>query len=89
MSTNDFSTRIPDVLFALSSDPTFEDAKHILRHANKWLAANPTSEFHPVILSASKRLGERVTNAFLQSIIDRQPPVPVCGDEPEEGWSPE
>lgn len=70
--TTDFSTRIPDVLFALSSDPTFEDAKHILRHARKWLAANPTSEFYPVILSASNRLGERVTNAFLSTLITKE-----------------
>ena len=70
--TTDFSTRIPDVLFALSSDPTFEDAKHILRHANKWLAANATSEFYPVILSARNRLGERVTNAFLSTLITKE-----------------
>ena len=70
--TTDFSTRIPDVLFALSGDPTFEDAKHILRHANKWLAANPTSEFYPVILSARNRLGERVTNAFLSTLITKE-----------------
>lgn len=70
--TTDFSTRIPDVLFELSSDPTFEDAKHILRHANKWLDANPTSEFYPVILSARNRLGERVTNAFLSTLITKE-----------------
>ena len=87
--TNDFSTRIPDVLFALGSDPNFEEAKEILRHANRWLAANSSSEFYPVILSARNRLGQRVTNAFLQSIMDRQPPVPVAGDEPGDGWCPE
>lgn len=80
---------IPDILFALHSDPTFEDAKSILREANRWMNANPTSQYHPVVLHARNRLGQRVTNAFLLSIIDKQPPVPVCGDEPSEGWCPE
>ena len=87
--TTDNLFGLPHILFELHSDPTFEDAKHILRHANKWLADNATSQYHPVVLRARNRLGERVTNAFLLSIINRQPPVPVCGDEPEEGWSPE
>ena len=87
--TNDNPFGIPNILFALHSDPPFEDAKNILREANQWMTANPTSQYLPVVLRAHNRLGQRVTNAFLQSIIDRQPPVPVCGDEPEEGWSPE
>lgn len=86
---------IPHILFALGSDPNFEDAKSILREANQWIADNPTSQYHPAVLSARNRLGKRVANHFLEYIIElnrlkrNQCPVPVCGDEPTEGWSPE
>ena len=92
-TTENFSTRIPDVLFALGSDPNFEEAKEILRDANRWLAANSASEFYPAILSARNRLGKRVANTFIQYIIERNRiqnrRPPVAGDEPENGWCPE
>lgn len=92
-TTDNFSTRIPDVLFALGTDPNFEEAKEILRDANRWLAANSASEFFPAIQAARNRLGQRVANHFINYIIEQNRikncRPPVAGDEPEQGWCPE